>query len=146
MDNSNQQDSPYPDNTQSNTNQTSGESPVLSDTAVLRKHGMFGKPTNITINLYPSHLQINKADSEETLYDIPLSASLSVRKAMGGGTLYLKTGEENLSVDFNSVLSNILLGGINMFRNNSKSKLWADTINQYKNNPSNNQSDKVEVG
>ena len=108
--------------------------PILSDQAVLRRHGRLGGvPTKVTVSLYTDHLEVTDVNSGVVLYTIPLATLNKVKAAMGG-LLLLKTDIDNLGIDFNSVISSVLLGSfITLFRNNTKARNWVVTILQYKN-------------
>jgi hypothetical protein len=106
--------------------------PILSDNAVLRKHGNFGSPIPVTVNLLSQFVEVSD-DKGDVVYHIPLQTIKKV-KAKLGGIVQIKFDDHKISLSFNSVRSQILMGAYVLARNNDKAANWANTINQYINN------------
>lgn len=112
--------------------------PILSDKGLLNDHvGKFAIPINVDIKLYPQYISINNSKTQELLYNIQLADISEINRRKMAGTFSLKFKDNYIFIGFNASFATILFGGIGgaLFSNNKKSKLWINTINEYRNSP-----------
>jgi hypothetical protein len=112
---------------------TNPSTSLLSDNAILGYVGKLKSQPKISIALYQQHILITDRKTGESIFNIPLGEITEINKAIAGGQFNLKFADNNINIVFNSFLSRLLLGIFVLFRGNDKSKLWVDTINQYRN-------------
>ncbi len=102
-------------------------SPILSDTAVLRRHGNFGSPMVVTVNLLPQFLEISDSTGK-VLYHIPIETIKKVKSKLGG-IITIKFENNKIGLGFNSIKSQ-MVNPFSLAKNNDKSRIWAATIQQ----------------
>ena len=115
--------------------------PILqADTVFIAKYAFFGWPRTIASATLSSDELIVKDSNGQVVYSIPTSSITSAKCLMTTSVLMIRTDTQKLNLFFGKLLHSQSNASNPLMEDPHLAKVWANTLNELKNNPGSVQS------